>query len=163
AADPGLAEADRAVIGLDLDQQRTAPRLHPRGARIRRGAPGRQGERAGVGELHRKPPHPPSPAARRPGSASAGGASAPRAWGAAGCRAGGECGSGNISTQYLFMIGRRARSVIHTFIFIMSSVVPPAVSITRRTLANIAAHCASRSAGTAPVAGSAPEIAPDTT
>src|SRR5581483_366923 len=52
-------------------------------------------------------------------------------------RAGRECGSGNISTQYLLRIGR--------------------------TLANIAAHWASRSSGTLPVAGSAPEIAPETT
>src|ERR1700722_11282820 len=79
------------------------------------------------------------------------------------CRAGREAGSGNISTQYLFMIGLSARSVIHTFILMMLSGVPPAVSITRRTLANIAAHCASRSSGTVPLAGSAPEIAPETT
>src|SRR3984957_17804910 len=78
-------------------------------------------------------------------------------------RAGREWGSGNISTQCLFMIGRSARSVIQTFILTISSGVPPAVSMTRRTLANIAAHCASRSSGTAPVAGSAPEIAPETT
>src|SRR5579862_4828437 len=78
-------------------------------------------------------------------------------------RAGRECGSGNISTQYLLRIGLSARSVIHTVILTMSSVVPPAVSMTRRTLANIAAHCWSRSSGTLPVAGSAPEIAPDTT
>src|SRR5207253_2326274 len=78
-------------------------------------------------------------------------------------RAGRECGSGNISTQYLLRVGRSARSVIHTVILTMSSGVPPAASISRRTLANIAAHCASRSSGTLPVAESAPEMAPEAT
>src|SRR5712692_4290744 len=45
----------------------------------------------------------------------------------------------------------------------MSSGVPPAASMSRRTFSNICRHCASRSAGTAPLAGSAPEIAPETT
>src|SRR6266851_5201065 len=78
-------------------------------------------------------------------------------------RAGRECGSGNISTQYLLRVGRSARSLIHTVILTMSSGVPPAAPISRRTFANIAAHCASRSSGTLPVAESAPEIAPETT
>src|ERR1700693_6272677 len=78
-------------------------------------------------------------------------------------RAGRGCGSGNIRTQYLLRVGRSARSLIHTVILTMSSGVPPAASMRRRTLANIWAHCASRSSGTLPVAESAPEIAPETT
>src|SRR5258708_32898213 len=78
-------------------------------------------------------------------------------------RAGREFGSGNISTQYLLRVGRNARSVIHTVILMMSSGVPPAVVMTRRTLSNICRHCWSRSSGTLPVAGSVPEIAPVTT
>src|SRR5260370_7519295 len=34
AADPGFADADEATVGLDLDDQRAAPRLHPAGAGI---------------------------------------------------------------------------------------------------------------------------------
>ena len=36
APDPGLADADDAVIGFDLDQQRGALRLHAGGAGIGR-------------------------------------------------------------------------------------------------------------------------------
>src|SRR5438067_7069718 len=45
----------------------------------------------------------------------------------------------------------------------MSSGPPPAAAMMRRTLPNMLRHCASRSAGTLPVSGSAPEIAPETT
>src|ERR1700747_3374454 len=61
------------------------------------------------------------------------------------------------------MISRNERSVIHTVILTMSSGEPPAAAITRRTFSNISRHCSSRSAGTLPVSGSVPEIAPDTT
>src|SRR5437764_12229350 len=61
------------------------------------------------------------------------------------------------------MISRKERSVIHTVILTMSSGEPPAAVITRRTFSNISRHCSSRSAGTLPVSGSVPEIAPDTT
>src|SRR5438270_6304084 len=61
------------------------------------------------------------------------------------------------------MISRNERSVIHTVILTMSSDEPPAAAMTRRTFSNISRHCSSRSAGTCPVAGPVPEIAPDTT
>src|SRR5215469_4073730 len=61
------------------------------------------------------------------------------------------------------MISRSERSVIHTVILMMSSGEPPAAVITRRTLSNISRHCSSRSAGTLPLSGSVPEIAPDAT
>ena len=157
AAEPGLADADRAVIGLDLDQERAAPRLHPGGAGVRRLALVRQRDGADILDFIANLR---SPRDAKSHCICIGGVKSPLAtvW-----RAGRECGSGNISTQYLLRVGRSARSVIHTVILMMSSGVPPAVSITRRTLANIAAHCASRSSGTLPVAGSAPEIAPETT
>ena len=52
AARPRLADADRAVIGLDLDQQRPASRLHPRGAGVRRLAFIGERDRADVLDLH---------------------------------------------------------------------------------------------------------------
>ena len=52
AADPGLADTDDAVIGLDLDEQRGPLRLHPGGAGIGRVATAGQCDRADIGDFH---------------------------------------------------------------------------------------------------------------
>ena len=53
AADPGFADADDAAIGLDLDDQGAAPRLHPGGAGIGRVARTGQRDRADGGDFHK--------------------------------------------------------------------------------------------------------------
>ena len=52
AAETGLADADGAVIGFDLDEQRAALRLHPGGARVRRINAAGQRDRADIGDFH---------------------------------------------------------------------------------------------------------------
>src|SRR6185295_10528442 len=73
-------------------------------------------------------------------------------------RAGRECASGNIANHSLFTNAFVFRSFAQTVILMMSSVVPPAHSITRRILANITAHCSSSPSGAFPVAGSLGKI-----
>ena len=70
AADAGLADAGDAIIGLDLDQEAAARRLHAAGAAIGRFAAIGERDRADIGDLHRLSPHPARPSGRT-GSASA--------------------------------------------------------------------------------------------
>src|SRR5262249_32751148 len=65
-------------------------------------------------------------------------------------RAGRECSSGNIFSHSTFSGPRCERSLSHTVILMMSSVVPPAASTVAFICANMLAHCASMLSGILP-------------
>ncbi len=61
AADPGLADADNAAIGFDLNQEAAAGRLHAAGAAIGGLAAVGQRDRADIDDLHRLSSRPARP------------------------------------------------------------------------------------------------------